>query len=174
MTIWVALALIAVGILAIYLEFFVPAFGVIGIGGVIVIATAVVLGFRNLPDTQAIIVLLTALLVTPLTLIVLLRRFSRSFLGRRLILNTQLGVGSANNATDSGSAGSNLVGMSGITTTPLHPAGFATIGEKRCSVVTNGEYLPQGKEVVVAGHFGSRIVVREKVTPSSEGGSHDV
>lgn len=179
MSIWIALAMIALGILAIYLEFFIPAFGVIGIGGIVVIMSAVVLGFQNLPAQQAMLILFTALILAPLAIVILLRRLPRSFLGRRLILNTRLDfrdgeTGASEDIRASGQSTLGLVGKTGVSTTPLHPAGFALIDEKRCSVVTNGEYLPQGTSIVVSGHFGSRIVVREADFKSSEGDSHDV
>jgi membrane-bound serine protease (ClpP class) len=163
MSIWIALAMILVGILAIYAEFFVPAFGVIGIGGVIVVLAAVILAFRDLPQGQAIAVLMTAIFVVPAALIFLLHRFSRSFLGRRLILKTQSG-----GVIPAGSGNESLVGRSGEALTSLHPAGYALIDGTRTSVVTDGEFLERSTPVVVVAHEGARIVVGKK------GGSHDV
>lgn len=163
MTIWTALAMLGIGVLAIYLEFFVPAFGLIGIGGVAVIVTTVVLGFQNLPDQQALVVLLTAIFVTPAMIIVLLRRLPRSFIGKRLILNTQLGrpaTGGSSPEKHQEGENSGITGMTGTAITPLHPSGVAEFENTRYSVVTNGEYLEAGTVVTVTGHFGSRIVVR--------------
>ncbi len=191
MTLWAAFALIAIGILAVYLEFFVPAFGVIGIGGILMIIATVFFAYRDLPDLQATIILLTALFVTPTAIIFLLRRFPKSFLGRRLILRTQLTPEPPSQRDGTGSEPTTLVGMRGTTLTPLHPSGLALIAGSRYSVVTNGEYLEQATPVVITQHFGSRIVVRRAPTDvdtntdsntanrkepnasTPEGGSHD-
>lgn len=180
MPFWVGFVLIGIGILAMYVEFFVPAFGLIGVGGILAIIATVVVGYRDLPDLQATILLVTAIVVSPTALVLMLRRFPRSYLGRRLILTTQLTSESSPPSRTAESSGSTaaegvapdtLTGQRGIAVTPLHPSGTARIGESRFSVVTNGEYLEANTEVVVIQHFGSRIVVR-RVPP--EGGSHDV
>lgn len=174
MTLWAAFALIAIGILAIYMEFFVPAFGIIGIAGLVTIIVTVILGYRDLPDLQATIILLTAIFVTPAAIITLLRRFPTSILGRRLILTTQLGDQPPSQQGDSPTpvAPRSLAGRTGVATTPLHPSGVALIDGTRFSVVTNGEYLETGTKVIVAQHFGARIVVR-RAPNTPEGGSND-
>jgi membrane-bound serine protease (ClpP class) len=155
-----AFALIAIGILAIYVELFVPAFGLIGIAGVVAIIATVVAGYQYLPDHQATIILITALVVTPTTLVLALRRLPRSILGRRLILGTQLSPSPPSQRHSDGTEPVALNGRTGVAATPLHPSGIATIEGTRYSVVTNGEYIDAGKSVIVTQHFGSRIVVR--------------
>lgn len=157
MPIWGAFALIAIGLAAVFVEFFVPAFGLVGIGGLGSIVAAVVLTYQNQPEPWGVVVLVVALLVTPTTLIIAFRRFPKSFFGKRLILtDTQADV------QESGPAQADpLVGSKGKTLTPLHPSGMAEVGDRRLSVVTGGEYLDAGTEVIVTAVHGARIVVRD-------------
>ena len=145
--------------------------------------------------------LITALAVTPTTIIIGFRRFPKSFIGRRLILTDTLGspdgadgaggaegvdeadgtdmpdgAGEANgrSAPDGNGADGNdrdgnafsssrngLVGAEGTALTDLHPSGVAIVAERRLSVVTGGEYIAAGTEVVVTKVYGARIVVRD-------------
>jgi membrane-bound serine protease (ClpP class) len=53
-----------------------------------------------------------------------------------------------------------LVGLDGIAVTDLRPAGTAQIGQERVDVVTEGEYVAQGRAVRVVRSEGYRHVVR--------------
>ena len=53
-----------------------------------------------------------------------------------------------------------LVGQDGVAVTDLRPAGTAQIGQERVDVVTEGEYVPQGRAVRVVRSEGYRHVVR--------------
>jgi membrane-bound serine protease (ClpP class) len=53
-----------------------------------------------------------------------------------------------------------LVGQDGVAITDLRPAGTAQIGPERVDVVTEGEYVPQGRAVRVVRSEGYRHVVR--------------
>lgn len=52
-----------------------------------------------------------------------------------------------------------LVGRTGVTISPLRPAGFARIDGKRVDVVTRGEMLDSGCPVVVLSVAGNHVVV---------------
>jgi membrane-bound serine protease (ClpP class) len=53
-----------------------------------------------------------------------------------------------------------LVGQDGVALTDLRPAGTAQIGPERVDVVTEGEYVAQGRAVRVVRSEGYRHVVR--------------
>lgn len=155
MPIWSLFLLILVGSLAILAEFFVPAFGIVGIAGFATVVVSVVMGFSHHSDPWGVIILLTALVVTPSVVLGGFRRFPKSFFGRRMILATdQSGAPSEEERVTVGSEGEAL--------TPLHPGGLARIEGERKSVVTGGEYLEQGTTVEVTAVEGARIVVRRK------------
>ncbi|MCE5250450.1 hypothetical protein LLG96_09555 [bacterium] len=54
---------------------------------------------------------------------------------------------------------SGLVGIEGITISPLRPAGTADIGGKRCDVVTEGGFIEKNSPVRVLKVDGKRIIV---------------
>ncbi|GIX07757.1 MAG: hypothetical protein KatS3mg115_2160 [Candidatus Poribacteria bacterium] len=63
-----------------------------------------------------------------------------------------------------------LVGMEGVTKTPLRPVGVAEIGGRRYDVVTDGEYLAAGTPVRVIEVEGTRVLVRPVHSlPNQEG-----
>ena len=67
-----------------------------------------------------------------------------------------------------------LVGVEGVTVTPLRPAGTMLVGEDRIDVVADGEFLAKGATVRVVEVEGTRVVV-EAVTadPASQGEAAD-
>lgn len=158
MPIWGPFALIFLGIAAVWLELFVPAFGLVALAGIATIVVAVVQAYRTLPAEWAFAVLVTALVVPPAAIIVLLRRFSGSRFGKRLILDTTLAQADPVART----------GASGTAETALHPSGYARVEDKRINVVTRGEYVAAGTPVVVIAQEGARVVVR------ASGGSNEI
>ncbi|TVR55328.1 MAG: hypothetical protein EA426_15375 [Spirochaetaceae bacterium] len=179
MPLWVSFALILAGILAIWIEIFVPAGGVIGLAGGGIVISAVVLGFVHHDPVTGSLVMVTALILTPTALVVGFRLFPNTFLGKRLILGkveawrnrtrTEDGSGGAELAAEYGLSPDNiggmdgyahLVGKSGEAMTVLRPSGTAIIDDARYSVVSSGEYIEKGERITVARVEGNRIVVR--------------
>lgn len=161
MPVWGLFALMGVGTLAILLEFFVPAFGIIGVGGVITIIVAVAMGFSEHPEPWGTLVLVTALIVTPTVIILGFKRFPKSFVGKRMILATDQST--APHAGDSGIT----EGMRGTAATDLHPSGVAFLDRRRVSVVTRGEFVDRDTPVRVVTVEGARVVV-ERDAPQEE------
>jgi membrane-bound serine protease (ClpP class) len=54
---------------------------------------------------------------------------------------------------------SQLVGLEGVTLTPLFPAGSAMIGDDRVDVITRGEFVEVNQAVRVVETHGNRIIV---------------
>lgn len=55
-----------------------------------------------------------------------------------------------------------MVGMAGRTTTPLVPSGKARFGEELYDVISDGDFVPPGAEIIVTAVQGNRIIVRER------------
>ena len=184
---WVSFALLAIGIVAIYVEIFVPAAGLIGLAGGGMIVAGVVLGYVNHGALNGSVVLISSLVVTPLAIVIGLKAFRHAPVGKRLILQTVLswtaadsepegagsqpsghtagdGDASRDGAGPSTVATAPLVGQEGEAITVLRPSGLARIGGKRLSVVSSGEYIEPGERVRVVRVEGSRIVVRHVKT----------
>lgn len=164
MPLWVSFALLAVGILAIYVEIFVPAAGMIGLAGGGTIVAGVVLAYSYHDLFTGSIVLVVSLIVTPVAIVIGLKAFPTTPVGRRLILGDTIPT------FDNGGLGSRevigrqappvAVGDEGEAITVLRPSGTARIGTNRISVVTSGEYIDGGSRIRVTRVEGSRIVVR--------------
>ncbi len=56
-----------------------------------------------------------------------------------------------------------LIGREALTATPLRPSGAVVLDGERIDVVSEGNYIDRGKDVIIVKVEGSRIVVRESV-----------
>jgi membrane-bound serine protease (ClpP class) len=147
------------GAIAILVEVFVPAAGILGLGGLACIVFAVVRAYTDHGNEVGMVFLLVALVVTPILLFAALKAFPRSWVGRELILGeSQRREGGYASYTESMYA--DLVGKDGTSLTDLRPSGMALIDNRRLSVVTAGDYITRGEEVRVVRVEGSRIVVK--------------
>jgi membrane-bound serine protease (ClpP class) len=54
-----------------------------------------------------------------------------------------------------------LVGMQGVTTTPLLPSGKAQIGDELVDVIADGEVIERNQPVRVVEVRGNRVLVRQ-------------
>jgi membrane-bound serine protease (ClpP class) len=156
---WGLIALTAIGLAALIIELFVPAGGVIGLVGLGSIVAAIVKAYSDFGSAVGTIFLVASLIVIPTLFVLYFSLFSRTFMGRRLILGTrqQSEEGFSNEPE---AASSDLPGKGGIAETPLRPAGTVKIEGRRYSAVTLGEFLEQGSPVEVKRVEGNRIVVK--------------
>jgi membrane-bound serine protease (ClpP class) len=156
---WGSFVLIAVGLIAVFAELLIPAFGLIGLAGIGSVVAAVVFAYNHHGDAMGTIVLATALVTTPVALFLGLKYFPRTFIGKRLILSDSFdrdrGYASYTSAAYEG-----LVGKEGRAKTTLRPSGVAEIDGQKHSVVTAGEFIEQDAPVRVVRVEGSRVVVR--------------
>lgn len=160
MNIWVPILLFIVGFIALFLELFVPAVGMIGAVGIICMIVATVLGYRNFGNTMGSLFLTGALIGTPAMIIIGLKLFPKTFVGKKLILafSERQEEGFTSHTTEIYEA---LEGKEGMAITNLRPSGMVMIDEKKYSVVTSGELIPRGERVKVIKVEGNRIVVRK-------------
>lgn len=154
---WGAVLLFIMGVLLLLVEaFLIPGFGLAGIGGVIAMVVSIVLTSASVE--QAIISLVIAFIGT-IGVIALSFRYAKTrSMWNRLILGVkqeknQGYVAPQNNLHD-------LLGLEGITLTPLRPAGAAEINGLRVDVVTEGGFIPRETKIKVTQIEGTRVIVR--------------
>ena len=160
---WEEVILLGVGLLALVIEIFVlPGFGATGVIGLVALAAAVMLAMIGTSPTaaditQALLVLGASLAITAAVAYGWLRHLPNSGRFAGLFLR-----GGAHQADGYIAAipRSDLVGQDGVAVTDLRPAGTAQIGHERVDVVTEGEYVQQGRTVRVVRSEGYRHVVR--------------
>jgi membrane-bound serine protease (ClpP class) len=169
MQIWLPILLFAVGFAALFVELFVPALGVIGGSGIICMIVSTVLAFRSFGNAVGTLFLVGTLVGTPALVLIGLKMFPRTFLGRKLILGGIPEPGRAPSPQPEDPY-RGLVGAQGTALTTLRPSGMVMIGDRKYSVVTGGEMVDKGTPVLVTRVEGNRIVVR-KLRPSDSGGA---
>ena len=167
-----ALGLCVAGLAAIIIEFFVPAAGIIGVLGFASMVGGIVVAYSQYGTVIGSVYLIASVVVTPIVIALYFRIFPKSAVGRWLILGGQGGAKNRDNdgegaSADDGSPApilsrySVLVGKTGTTVSSLRPAGTARIEGMKYSVVTGGEFVDTGREVIVTRVRGNRIHVKE-------------
>ncbi|MBU5265883.1 NfeD family protein [Virgibacillus proomii] len=151
-----AVILLMLGIVLIIAEFFVPG-GIMGLLG-----TASVIGslFMSGYDIGHIAMSIgIAFLLSIIVSVILFRRIGMDKgIFRHIILkdqtSTELGYVSSVNRLE-------LIGLEGVTVTPLRPAGTAVFDDERLDVVSEGRFIDQNEKVKIVKVEGVRIVVRQ-------------
>jgi membrane-bound serine protease (ClpP class) len=160
---WEEIILLGVGLVAISIEVFVlPGFGAAGILGLVALGAAVTLAMIGASPTtadvtQALVVLGASLAITVAVAYAWLRHLPNS--GRFAGLFLRGGAQQVDGYI-AAAPRSDLVGQDGVAVTDLRPSGTAQIGPERVDVVTEGEYVAQGRAVRVVRSEGYRHVVR--------------
>ncbi|WP_188453953.1 NfeD family protein [Virgibacillus oceani] len=151
-----AIILLVLGIILIVAEFFVPGgiVGILGIGSVVwsLLLSGQDLGHMTMSIGIAFIVAIVAAVVLFKTI-----GMEKGFF-RHIILkdqtSTELGYVSSVNRLE-------LIGLEGVTVTPLRPSGIASFDGERIDVVSDGSFIHQDKSIRVVKVEGVRVVVRE-------------
>ena len=148
--------LFAIGLLLLLAEiFFIPGFGLAGIGGITAILASIFLTFGNI--IQATYSILIALSVSIIGFFLLIKYIPSTRTWRKFVLSTEqkkeLGytVGTRNLKR--------LIGEKGITITPLRPSGLAEVQGKKLNVLTRGEYVDVNTKIEIVNVEGNKIVV---------------
>lgn len=164
MTFWVPVLLFVIGFVALFLELFVPAAGVIGAAGIISMIVATVLAYDTLGKLVGTLFLVGVLIGTPAMIMLGLKAFPKSFVGKLLILAKSFEQKEGYTSADQDKFDV-LLGREGRATTTLRPSGMVVIDGKKYSVVTSGEMIQKDEKVRVIRVEGNRIVVRRLSTP---------
>jgi membrane-bound serine protease (ClpP class) len=112
--------------------------------------------------TRVVLSLVLAVLVSA----VLLRYLPRLPMARRLILSG--GLGTVEGYASAPPEDLQWLGKRGHATSPLRPAGIATIDGKRVDVISEGDLIEPGQPIQVVRVDGNRIVVRPASTDRKE------
>jgi len=160
-SIWILAGLALIGLLAILLEGFLPAGGLIGIGGGLCLIAVIVLAFLKIGTIAGGVSLGSLAVLAPLAFYLGFKRFPQSSMGRSLVLSDRQ-AGETGYASYTPKLYQDLLGAEGVSFTSLRPSGMVKIGGRKYSAVTSGEYVEKDALVRVVEVHGSRIVVREK------------
>jgi membrane-bound ClpP family serine protease len=169
---WLEVLLFLGGVMCVLLELFVlPGFGMFGFGGAVMILASLVLASQTfyLPSSEfEMAEFRDSLMAVGLGLagclavgLVIRRYLPRAPLFARIVLQPPEGQGLATIQEREALIDlSVLVGRRGVTTTPLSPAGIARVDDEVIHVVSDGDFVPRGAEIIVVEASGNRAVVR--------------
>jgi membrane-bound serine protease (ClpP class) len=173
---WEELLLVGLGIVLLVFEVFVtPGFGIAGTLGLGALLGGLGLSLVSAGATWVVVVEALGQVALSLVLalavsLALLRVLPRLPFGRRLVLETELGIeGGYASAPESDRR---WVGKRGTAASALRPAGLAHLDGERVDVVSDGEFIESGEPIEVIRVDGNRIVVRRPKEAAPEGGSH--
>lgn len=146
--------LLGSGLVLLAIEIFVPG-GILGVLGAMALVGAITTGFWAFPSAGPVIAA-GIIILTALVLVVWIRVFPRTSLGKAMTVTGDLA-----NAKAAQPGIEALTGKTGETVTDLRPGGYAMIDGKRMDVVTDGRMLDRGRQIQVVEVRGNRIVVKE-------------
>ena len=145
--------LVALGFLAIVIEFFVPGMVLGAIGGFLLLL-AVVAGFINGPTT-GVLTLLVSVVSAAVAIV----------LGAKILQESPVTLKQTHGTDEGFVAGpgdlASLAGKAGVSVTVLRPAGLVEINGRKVDVVTEGEMIESGTPVQVLRVEGNRVIVRQ-------------
>lgn len=151
--------LFILGIALVVIEMVMPGIGVAGILGIISLIAGVILAAQVVSATVLALIIAAVLLIIAGMLVWLYKSATKGGrVSKLLMLNTKTGREEGYSST---TATDDLLGLEGITTSLLRPAGTADFQGRKLDVVTDGEYIPKGTRVRIVQVEGFRIVVEK-------------
>jgi len=142
-----------VGIIVIILEFIIPSAGLLAIIAIASLGYSITLAFQ-LSDRIGIYFVIADLFLIPICIMIGSKLLAKSPLTLRKTLDKKDGVVSQDMELVK------LIGKQGIVVNTLRPAGRAEIDGQSFDVVSTGDYIEKGEEVIVSEVDGNRIVVK--------------
>lgn len=154
---WIAALCFLFGLILVMVEMHIPGFGAAGISGGVLLIIGIVLTAKSLLD--AFILILLVLLLLGLVMTAALQAAAKGKLNKSLVLSHSLDKESGYIGTEDLEY---FVGKEGKAITTLRPAGTADFDGVKLDVVSEGEFIQKGTEVLITSVQGRRIVVKPK------------
>lgn len=142
-----------IGIIVIILEFVIPSAGLLAIIAIASLGYSITLAFR-VSDLTGIYFVIADLFLIPICIMIGSKLLAKSPLTLRKTLDKKDGVVSQDMELVK------LIGKQGTVVNDLRPAGRAEIDGQSFDVVSTGDYIEKGEEVIVSEVDGNRIVVK--------------
>jgi membrane-bound ClpP family serine protease len=174
--VWSSL-LLAVGLILVVLEVFIPSGGIMGFLSVSAVVAAIVLAFVYRGLEAGLIFLSVAAVGVPTMLVLAFRYWPKTPMGKRLLLEIPSGDDVLPESTQKESL-RRLVGKLGNAKTVMLPSGAVVVGERTYDAFSQGMAIAAGERIKVVGVQGHSLVVRpasdEEAAEHSDVRSDDV
>jgi len=141
------------GTIVIMAEIFIPSLGILTFIALGIMGYSLFIVFSSISTTAGVIFTGLDIILVPVMILLGIKMLARSPLALKRELSKQDGVVSQKEKLEA------YLEMKGKAVTDLRPAGIAKLDEKRMDVVTDGDYINAGTDIVVTGVAGNRIVV---------------
>lgn len=159
MDLWVwAVLVLLIGLGLAVLEVFIPSGGILGFLSICSIFGSVFLAFRQSP-LAGFLVLTMAIVGLPVVVVLALKYWPETPMGRRIILGSPRSEDVRSGITERRGLGE-LVGQVGQVKSPMLPSGAVAINGRTIDAVSEGMPIEPGQRVRVVEVRGSRVVVR--------------
>jgi membrane-bound serine protease (ClpP class) len=136
-------------------EVIIPSGGLLGMLAAGLIGYSLYAVFTEVSANTGYLFLIVDVVTLPVIVIFGLKMLARS----PAALNTELSSDSG--VTSQSAELEGFLGKKGAAVSDLRPSGVAEIEEKRVDVVSRGEYINKGAEIIVAAVTGNQIIVEE-------------
>lgn len=153
------LLLIAIGVVLLVMEMFVPSGGMLGVFAALAFLTAIVVGFLHNSYTGASSIVLVSIIV-PLFLAVFVHYWPKTPIGRRMLLQRDEEDFGRNQVDEEEEHLRTLIGKRGRAKTKMLPSGAVTIDGQMYDAATDGIAVDPGQPVEVIALRFKRLVVR--------------
>ncbi|SDY66915.1 NfeD family protein [Thermoactinomyces sp. DSM 45892] len=151
---WLIVGAFVAGFVLLFIEIFVPGFGILGALGIVGIFYAIIMAAPSI--VEGVIALCLGLIIASIALWILYRFFGlRTKWGNLVLTSTQDRETGFNASKDR----RHLMGKRGVTVTPLRTSGWVLFEHGREDVVSDGEMIPNHTVVEVTLVEGNRVVV---------------
>lgn len=157
MTTFYVFGLLALGLVLITLEVFIPSLGMLGILAAASIIGGGVLACIEDPGGLFLAYIIISFVLIPTIILTALKMFPKTPLGKHFTVGGPTFNPQEARAVEEGLEGLN--GLEGETYTQLHPTGIARINNRRVDVVTRGEIIEKDTAIRVVKIEGNRVVV---------------
>lgn len=153
-----SLLLLIIGFVLVGIELTAPGISLPGISGILCLGIGVIL----IADTieEGIMITLCILVILGIMLGIALWLLSKGKLVKPIILIDEQ---KKNEGYISSNSLEHLLGKEGIALTDLRPCGVGCFEEKSFDVMSDGQYILKGSEIMVCKVEGSKIVVKMKI-----------
>ncbi|NLG26206.1 MAG: hypothetical protein GX558_12680 [Clostridiales bacterium] len=146
--------MLVVGFVLVVVEMYIPGFGFPGVSGILLLLGGIVMVSHG----DVVLALIVSLVIVALlcaALSISIRSASRGRLAKsKLVLHETFRPEVAEGDMRY------FVGKTGVSNTTLRPAGIGEFDGVKLNVVSDGEFIPSGKPIVVEKVEGNRIFVR--------------
>ncbi len=144
------------GVGVVVAEIFLPSGGILSILAFGLFGYSLFLVFTEISTSAGLVFLAADIVTVPFLVVFCLKMLAKSPAALKRELSRDLGVSSQSVGMEK------LAGLEGEALTDLRPAGMARLNGARTDVVTRGEYIEKGTQVVVLKVTGNQVVVKRR------------